>query len=55
LIHNGLKGRHRLTIIIHELLHALYHSASEEHTEQAGKDIAKVLYALNFREVTDGG
>jgi hypothetical protein len=55
LIHDGLRGRHKLTIIVHELLHALYPTASEEHTEQAGKDIAKVLWALNYREVTDGG
>ena len=54
LIHSGLKGRHKLTIIIHELLHALYPTGSEEHTEQAGKDIAKVLYSLGFREVSDG-
>ena len=54
LIHDGLRGRHRLTIIIHELLHALYPTASEEHTEQAGKDIAKVLWSLSYREFTDG-
>lgn len=54
LIHDGLRGRHRLTIIVHELLHALYPTASEEHTEQAGKDIAKVLYSLGYREVQDG-
>ncbi len=47
---SGLK----LTIIVHELLHALYPTASEEHTEQAGKDIAKVLYSLGYREVQDG-
>jgi hypothetical protein len=54
LIHSGLKGRHKLTILTHELLHALFPTASEEHVEQAGKDISKVLWALNFREVTDG-
>jgi Zn-dependent peptidase ImmA (M78 family) len=54
LIHSGLTGRHRLTIIVHELLHALFPTASEEHVEQAGKDIAKVLYSLSYREVQDG-
>jgi hypothetical protein len=54
LIHDGLLGRHRLTIIVHELLHALFPQAGEEHVEQAGKDIAKVLYALGYREVPDG-
>lgn len=54
LIHSGLKGRHRLTIIVHELLHALFPTASEEHVEQAGKDISKVLWSLSYREVSDG-
>ena len=54
LIHDGLRGRHRLTIIVHELLHALFPTASEEHVEQAGKDIAKVLWSLNYREAKDG-
>lgn len=54
LIHEGLRGKHRLTIIIHELIHALFPTASEEHVEQAGKDIAKVLWSLHYREVKDG-
>lgn len=54
LIHDGLRGRHRMTIIVHELLHALFPTASEEHVEQAGKDISKVLYSLGYREVNDG-
>jgi hypothetical protein len=54
LIHDALKGRHMLTIIVHELLHALYPTGSEEHTEQAGKDIARVLWSLGYREVDDG-
>ena len=49
-IHDALRGRHRMTIIVHELLHALFPTASEEHVEQAGKDIAKVLHAVGFRE-----
>ncbi len=55
LIHDGLRGRHRLTIIVHELLHALYPTASEEHTEQAGKDIAKVLLLPRFSTASDTG
>ena len=54
LIHNGLRGRHKLTILTHELLHALNPTQSEEHVEQQGKDIAKVLWSLNYREVNDG-
>ena len=50
LIHDGLRGRHRMTIIVHELLHALFPTACEEHVEQAGKDIAKVLHICGYRE-----
>lgn len=49
-IHDGLRGRHRLTILIHELLHAEFPQASEEAVEQAGKDIARVLWSLGYRE-----
>ena len=45
-LHNGMRGRHRLTVLIHELLHAIFPQASEEVVEQAGKDLAKVLTAL---------
>jgi hypothetical protein len=39
-----------MTIIVHELIHALFPTASEEHVEQAGKDIAKVLHICGYRE-----
>lgn len=45
-IHDGLRRRHRLTILIHELLHAIFPQADEGVVEQAGKDLAKVLSAL---------
>lgn len=45
-IHDALRGRHRLTVLIHELLHAIFPQASEDVIEQAGKDLAKVLLAL---------
>lgn len=45
-IHDGMRGRHRLTVIIHELLHAIFPQASEEVVEQAGKDLARVLSTL---------
>jgi hypothetical protein len=45
-IHDGLRGRHRLTIILHELLHAIFPQADEGVVEQAGKDLAKVLLSL---------
>jgi len=45
-IHDALRGRHRLTVILHELLHVAFPQASEEVVEQAGKDMSKVLWAL---------
>ena len=45
-LHDGMRGRHRLTVLVHELLHAIFPQASEEVIEQAGKDIGKVLWAL---------
>ena len=53
-LHDGMRGRHRLTVLIHELLHAIFPQASEEVVEQAGKDVAKVLWAHGYREVSDG-
>jgi len=45
-IHNGLRGRHRLTILLHELLHAIFPQADESVIDQAGKDLSKVLTTL---------
>lgn len=45
-LHDGMRGRHRLTVLIHELLHAIFPQASEDVIEQAGKDLSKVLSAL---------
>ncbi len=49
-----MRGRKRLEVIVHELLHALNPTQSEEHVEQQGKDIARVLWTLGYREVSDG-
>lgn len=53
-LHDGMRGRHRLTILLHELLHAIFPQASEEVIEQAGKDLSKVLWAHSYREAKDG-
>lgn len=56
-IHDALRGRHRLTVILHELLHVAFPQASEEVVEQAGKDFAQVLWALydlKAKEDADG-
>ncbi len=52
-LHDGMRGKHRLTVLIHELLHAIFPQASEEVIEQAGKDVAKVLWSHGYREVPD--
>jgi|GEM_PF-3585897 len=46
ILHDGMRGKHRLTVLIHELLHAIFPQASEEVIEQAGKDLARVLLTL---------
>lgn len=45
-LHDGMRGRHRLTVLIHELLHAIFPQADEGVVEQAGKDLSKVLWTL---------
>lgn len=45
-LHDGMRARHRLTVLIHELLHAIFPQASEEVIEQAGKDLSRVLSTL---------
>lgn len=45
-LHDGMRGKHRLTVLIHELLHAIFPQADEGVVEQAGKDLARVLWTL---------
>jgi hypothetical protein len=50
LIHQGLTGKKRLEIEIHEGLHATLGPAiSEECVTQAARDLAKVLHSLGYR------
>lgn len=56
-LHNGMRGRHRLTVLLHELLHAIFPQADEGVIEQAGKDLSKVLstlYDITPKEEADG-
>lgn len=56
-LHDGMRGRHRLTVLIHELLHAIFPQADEGVIEQAGKDLSKVLstlYDITPKEEADG-
>jgi hypothetical protein len=44
-----LKGRSGLELLIHELLHALNPSFSEEAVTEQAADIARVLWVLKWR------
>jgi hypothetical protein len=47
----NLKGRDRLTILIHEAMHVSFPTMSERQVIRAGKLIAAVLWADNYRRV----
>lgn len=49
LIDSRLTGRARLEIEIHEALHAEFPQLSEETITEAGKDLARILWALGYR------
>jgi hypothetical protein len=46
LIDSRLKGRKRLEIIIHELIHVSFPTASEDHVTEAARDITRVVWSL---------
>ena len=50
LIDERLKNRPRLETIVHECLHALYPTVSEEHITESARDLARVLWSLGYRE-----
>lgn len=50
LVDSRLKGRPKLETIVHEVLHVLTPSASEEHITLSARDLARVLWALGYRE-----
>jgi hypothetical protein len=50
LIDDRLKDRSRLETIIHECLHACFPQMSEETITEAARDIARVLWALDYRQ-----
>lgn len=45
-----LKGQHRLEILIHEFLHAADWDKEEVWVTQAGKDMARFLWKLGYRQ-----
>lgn len=49
LVDERLTGRRRLEVEIHEYLHAANPTQDEEHVDQQGKDLSRILWALGYR------
>lgn len=49
LIYDGLKGRARLEIELHEALHACFPQIDEDVITQAGRDVSRILWTLGYR------
>ena len=49
LIDSRLKNQKRLSVEIHEALHCLFPELSEESVNDAGADIARILWNLGYR------
>lgn len=49
LIDSRLRGRARLETEIHEALHQLFPDLAEDTVGNAGRDLARLLYALGYR------
>ena len=50
LVDSRLTSRPKLETIIHEVLHVLQPTVSEEHITLSARDLARVLWALGYRE-----
>lgn len=48
-IDSRLAGEAKLTILLHECLHAAYWHLDEEYVNRAAKDIARLLWRLGYR------
>lgn len=49
LIDQGLRGRARLEIELHEACHACFPQMSEETVTEAARDMARILWTLGYR------
>lgn len=50
LIHDGLRGRRRLEIELHEFIHAANPTLDEQHVADQARDLAVILYdKLGYR------
>ena len=50
-ISNTLKDEQLIEILLHEMLHGLNWRDSEEHIDESGRDLARVLWRLGYRRV----
>jgi len=48
-----LRGKRRLEITLHELVHLLYPEESEENVDAAGKLLSRVLWKEGYRKVEE--
>lgn len=55
LCRGDLSSRAYLETVVHEALHACFSGATEEKITQCGKDIARLLWGLNYRYVISKG
>ena len=46
-----LRGKRRLEITVHELMHLLYPRECEENVEHAGKVISRILWREGWRKI----
>jgi hypothetical protein len=46
-----LRGKRRLEITVHELMHLLYAKESEENVDHAGRLIARILWREGWRKI----
>ena len=48
-IRRSLRGRDRMTVVVHELLHAALWDLSEESVDETAEAVARVLWSLGYR------
>jgi hypothetical protein len=48
-VRSGLRGKERIEVLVHEMLHAAFWHLCEESVEDTAKEIAEVLWRLGYR------
>lgn len=52
-IDSGLHGAHRLSCLVHEILHSACWDLDEDAVQSAADDLAKILWRLGYRGPDD--